>query len=39
MASRVNFDANELNWNTSSNEEDTIGASWRGDVDLKVVLN
>jgi hypothetical protein len=39
MVSRVNFDANWLNWNTSSTEEDTIGACCHGDVDLKVVIN
>jgi hypothetical protein len=39
MANRVIFYANGLNWNTCSNEEDTIGACWHGDVDLKVVLN
>jgi hypothetical protein len=27
-----------LNWNIGSNEEDTIGACWHGDVDLKIAL-
>jgi hypothetical protein len=37
-ASRVNQDANGLNWNPGSNKEDIIGACWHGDVDLEVVL-
>jgi hypothetical protein len=37
-SSRVNWDANGLNQNPSSNEEDTIRARWHGDVDLEVVL-
>jgi hypothetical protein len=35
---RVNQDANGLNQNPSSNEEDIIGARWHGEVDLEVVL-
>jgi hypothetical protein len=37
MVGRVNQDANGLNQNPSSNEEDTIGAHWHGDINLKVV--
>jgi hypothetical protein len=35
---RVNWDANGLNWNPSSSEEDTIGARWHGEVDLEAML-
>jgi hypothetical protein len=35
---KVNWDVDGLNWNPSSNEEDTIGARWYGEVDLEVVL-
>ncbi len=35
---RVNQDANGLNWNPSSNEEDTISARWHGEVDLEAML-
>ncbi len=34
---RVNRDADGLNQNPSSNEEDTIGACWHGDVDLEAI--
>jgi hypothetical protein len=37
-ASKVHWDANNLSWNPSSNEEDTIKACWDGDVDLEVLL-
>jgi len=35
---KVNWDVNGLSWNPSSNEKDTIGARWHGEVDLEVVL-
>jgi len=38
MVGRVNQDANGLNQNPSSNEEDTIRVCWHGDVDLEVIL-
>ncbi len=34
---RVNQDVVGLSRNPSSNEEDTIGAHWHGDVDLEAV--
>ncbi len=34
---KVNWDADGLSWNPSSNKEDTTGARWHGDVDLEVV--
>jgi hypothetical protein len=34
---KVNQDVNGLNWNPSSNNKDTTGACWHGDVDLEVV--
>jgi len=37
MLSRVNQDANGLNRNPSSNEENTTRACWRGDVNLETV--
>ncbi len=36
-ASKVNWDADGLSQNSSSNEEDTVNARWHGKVDLKVV--
>jgi hypothetical protein len=35
---RVNQDVDGLNQTLSSNEENTIGAQWNGEVDLEVVL-
>jgi hypothetical protein len=35
---RVNQDADGLNRNPSSSEEDTTNARWHGEVDLEVVL-
>jgi len=37
-ASKVDWDANNLSWNPSSNEEDTIRACWHGDIDVEVLL-
>jgi hypothetical protein len=37
-ASRVNQNANGLNQNPSSNEEDITCVRWHGEVDLEVVL-
>jgi hypothetical protein len=34
---KVNQDVNGLSWNPSSNEEDTIGVHWHGDVDLEAI--
>ncbi len=36
-ASRVNGDVDGLNWNPSSNEEDTTKAQWHGDMDLEAI--
>jgi len=36
-ASRVNGDVDGLNWNPSSNEEDTTRAQWHGDMDLEAI--
>jgi len=33
----LNWDVDGLNWNPSSNEEDTTGAHWHGDVDLEAI--
>jgi hypothetical protein len=35
---RVNRDVVGLSQNPSSKKEDTIGAHWHGDVDLKAIL-
>jgi hypothetical protein len=37
MRSRVKRDVDGLSWNPSSNEEDTIGVHWHGDVDLQAI--
>jgi hypothetical protein len=37
MASRVNWNVDRLSQNPNSNEEDTIGAHWHGDVDLEAI--
>jgi hypothetical protein len=38
MASKVHRDVDGLNQNPNSNEEDTIGVCWHGDVDLEALL-
>jgi hypothetical protein len=35
---RGNWDANGLNWNPSSSEEDTTSAKWYGEVGLEAML-
>ncbi len=37
MVGKVNWDANGLNQNPSSNKEETIKARWHGDVDLEAI--
>ncbi len=37
-AGKVSRDVNKLNWNPSSNEEDTIRAKWHWEVDLEAIL-